>query len=120
MEDRIFDDSWGDLDDGKESVWCADWIIDLNQSLSTVKLTINYKDTNEFQWSYEEIKDAFDGKTVKEFLEKYISEPVSDDDLKEVTDFFFHWLSIVESGGNIEFDVDDADLIEVGIDEKDF
>lgn len=118
MEDRIFDESWGDLDNGKESVWCADWVIDLNQSLSTIFLTMSYKDINEFQWYYDDIKQAFDNNTVKEFVEKYTPEPVSEEDLKEVTDFFFHWLGIVEAGGNIEYEVDDADLIEVGIDEN--
>lgn len=117
--EKVFDDSWGDLDDGKESVWCADWIIDLGQPLDTVTVTMSYKGINEYEWSYNNIKEAFENKTVKEFVEKYIPEPVSDEDLKEITDFFFHWLQIVSDGGNIEFDVDDADLIELGIDEND-
>lgn len=111
---EIFPD-WGDLDDGKESVWAADWTIDLDQDKSTITVTVSYKNREEWLWSYEDIKKAFDEKTVKEFAQTYITEEISEEDIKELTDFFFHWLMVVDGGGNSNFEIDDDDLIELTI-----
>ena len=115
-EDEIFQ-SWGDLDDGKESVWSADWAIDLDQPKSEVTVTVGYNNQEEFIWSYTDIDKAFNEGTVGAFLSKYISGPIPKEDIKEITDFFFHWLQIVDAGGTLEMDVSDEDLIEIDIDE---
>jgi hypothetical protein len=111
---EIFPD-WGDLDDGKESVWGADWVIDLDQDKSTVVVTVSYKNREEWLWSYTDIKKAFDEKTVKEFAQQYITEEISEEDIKELTDFFFHWLMTVEGAGNTDFEINDEDVIELSI-----
>lgn len=115
-EQEIFP-SWGDLDDGKESVWSADWTIDLDQEKSSVFLTMIYKDSDEFIWYYDEIKKAFDEKIIKDFVNRYLND-VSEDDIKELEEFFFHWLMIVDAGGNVDMNVDDSDVIEVDIDDQ--
>lgn len=115
-ENEIFKD-WGDLEDGKESVWGADWYIDLDQQKKDIFLTISYKGEEEFIWYHDAIKQAFDDKTVKEFVDQYIKD-VSEEDIKELTDFFFHWLMIVDAGGTMDMEVADEDLIELDVDDQ--
>jgi len=114
-EDKVFPDSWGDLDDGKESIWGADWAIDPDQEKSTIYLTMSYKNREEWLWTYNQIHQAFTDKKVKEFAQSYITEEISDEDIKELTDFFFHWLMIIDHGGNSEFEINDEDVIELDI-----
>lgn len=99
--------SWGDLDDGKPSVWACDWFIDEGTELEDIFVTVGYDYREEFILKYNEIKEAFDNDTVKELLTKYIDEEVAENDIKELKDFFFHWLMIVGNKGNIDINVDD-------------
>ena len=114
-EDEIFT-TWGDLDDGKESVWGADWAIDPGQEKSTVFVTITYKSDEEFICYYNDIEKAFDSGTVNEYVSKFVSEKIAEEDIKEITDFFFHWLQIVDAGGSTDIDIADEDIIEISED----
>lgn len=105
-EDDIFPD-WGDLDDGKPSVWACDWFIDEGTEIEDIFVTVGYDYREEFILKYNEIKDAFDNDIVKELVAKYINEEVKEEDIKELKDFFFHWLMIVNKGGNLDISYDD-------------
>lgn len=98
---------WGDLDDGKPSLWAADWIIDEGQEIEDTFVTIVYDYKEEFILKYIEVKDAFDNDTVKELLAKHIDEEIEAKDIQELKDFFFHWLMIVNKGGNLDLSYDD-------------
>lgn len=107
---EIFPD-WGDLDDGKPSVWAADWIIDEGQKIEDIFVTIVYDYKEEFLLMYQQVKDAFDNDSVKELLANYIQEEIKAEDIQELKDFFFHWLMIVAKGGSLDLSYHD-DLIE--------
>lgn len=113
MEDNDIFPPWGDLDDGKPSVWAADWIIDENQALEEIFVTIVYDHKEEFILKYNEVKEAFDNNTIKELLSNYITEEIKTKDVQELKDFFFHWLMIVGKGGNLDLTYDDL------VDERD-
>jgi hypothetical protein len=112
MEDKELFPSWGDLENGEDSFWSADWIIDLDQDKDTIVLTMTIDDTETFEWPYPEIYNAFHTDTVKEFVARYYKEEVSDENIKELKDFLFHWLEIVKAGGSLEIEVDDEDISE--------
>ena len=101
---------WGDLDDGKPSVWACDWFIDEGQAIEDTVLTVAYDYREEFILKYNEIKEAFDNDAVKELLAKYINEEVKEENIKELKDFFFHWLMFAGKGGNVDTMFDDNDI----------
>lgn len=107
MENDDIFPPWGDLDDGKPSLWAADWIIDEGQEVEDTFVTIVYDYKEEFILKYIEVKDAFDNDTVKELLAKHIDEEIEAKDIQELKDFFFHWLMIVNKGGNLDLSYDD-------------
>jgi len=111
MKDEIFP-QWGDLDDGKESVWACEWFIDENQDGETVFMTVQYKFQEEFVLSYKEIDQAIVNSSVQELLASYIKEDITDKDLEEIVDFFNRWLSIVDNDGHIDVKFDDEDVSE--------
>ncbi|NDG28492.1 hypothetical protein EB118_00110 [bacterium] len=111
MKDEIFP-QWGDLDDGKESVWACEWFIDENQDGETVFMTVQYKFQEEFVLSYKEIDQAIVNSSVQELLASYIKEDITDKDLEEIVDFFNRWLSIVDNDGHIDVEFDDEDVSE--------
>jgi len=111
MKDEIFP-QWGDLDDGKESVWACEWFIDENQDSETVFMTVQYKFQEEFVLSYKEIDQAIVNSSVQELLASYIKEDITDKDLEEIVDFFNRWLSIVDNDGHIDVEFDDEDVSE--------
>lgn len=112
MENDDIFPPWGDLDDGKPSVWACDWFIDEGQEIEDVFVTIGYDFREEFILKYNEIKEAFDSDTVKDLVAKYINEEVREEDIKELKDFFFHWLMIVDNKGSIDVDFDDDSIVE--------
>lgn len=104
---------WGDLDDGKPSVWACDWIIDDGQAKEDIFLTIAYDYREEFILKYNQILEAAEKNTVKELLSTYIKEEIHQEDLDEIADFFNRWLDIVEADGKIEMIIDDENIDEV-------
>ena len=116
MTDEIFT-TWGDLENDKVSVWHADWYLDQDQQKETVFLTMTYDERHTFEWFYPEILETYESNNVKGLLEKYLpEETVSEEDLKELYDFFSQWLNIIDMGGSIEFDVDDNNIIDISED----
>lgn len=107
MESNDIFPPWGELDDGKPSVWAADWIIDEGQEIEDTFVTIVYDYKEEFILKYQEVKDAFDNDSVKELLSRYIPEEIKTEYIQELKDFFFHWLMIVGKGGSLDLSYDD-------------
>lgn len=103
---------WGDLDDGKESVWACEWFIDDNQESSEIFLSVSYKFKDEFVLSYLEVDSACKHDSVKELLAEYIKDEIQDEDLVEIKDFFNRWLDLVDSNGNLNFDYGDDEVSE--------
>jgi hypothetical protein len=112
MEDKEIFPSWGDLDNGEESYWSADWIIDPDQDKNKVVLTMTIDGSETVNWFYPEVREAFQSDTLKEFVARYYKEEVTDENIKELKDFLFHWLQIVDSDGSMEFGIDDDDILE--------
>lgn len=112
MDNNDIFPSWGDLDNGKPSVWAADWFIDEGTEVEDIFVTIGYDYREEFILKYNEVREAFDNDTVKELVAKYITEEVKEEDIKELKDFFFHWLMIVDKKGSIDVDFDDDSVVE--------
>ncbi len=103
---EIFPD-WGDLDNGEESFWSANWFIDKDQDKDTVVLSVTINNEETFDWFYPEIHNAFHTDTVKEFLARYYKKEISEENLKEFKDFLFHWFQTVDDEGAMDIEFDD-------------
>jgi hypothetical protein len=107
MDNNDIFPSWGDLDDGQESFWSADWFIDKDQDKDTIILTVTIDNEETFNWFYPEVYNAFHTDTVKEFLARYYKKEISDENIKEFKDFLFHWFQTVDDEGAMDMEFDD-------------
>lgn len=111
------------------TAWQAEWFgpeekIESEEELAKYDVHIIYKNSKSFTWYYPQIKAALLSNSVKEFVEFNGITDATANDIKELTDFFFHYVRFInfevdlESDRPTEFEPEDV-LEEVGDDDLD-
>lgn len=99
MTDNI--DNWNpDFDDGKPTVWAAEWFgpeekIEDEAELAKVGVHVIYNGDQHYTWFYPQVHAALTQDKVREFIEYEGITGVSDADVEELKAFFFHWVRFV-------------------------
>lgn len=85
-----------DFDNGKQSIWSAEWYgpeepLDEDQ-LKDEFLTMTYNNKDTYRWYYPQILECVEKDSVEEFLKDQNITDVSVEDKTELLDFFKHWI----------------------------
>ena len=88
------------------TAWQAEWFgpeekIESEEDLAKYDVHIIYKNSKSFTWYYPQIKAALLSNSVKEFVEFNGITDATANDIKELTDFFFHYVRFI----NFEVDL---------------
>lgn len=89
-----------DFDDGKPTVWAAEWFgpeekIEDESELAEIGVHVIYNGTQHYTWFYPQVHAALTENKVREFIEYEGITGVSDADVEELKAFFFHWVRFV-------------------------
>lgn len=92
-------ENWEDFDNGKESVWSAEWDGPEEpleeEELQHEFLMMTYKGTEVFRWYYPQILECVEKASVEEFLSTQPISEVLTEDKEELLEFFRHWIWFV-------------------------
>lgn len=111
------------FDDEGDSVWNAEWNGPeeplSEEELKDEFLMMTYKGTDTYRWYYPQILECVEKGSVEDFLNDQPIGAVSDEDKKELLEFFRHWIWFTTMDSNhkpqMEFAADET-IEEIGDD----
>lgn len=115
MTDKDLDiNDWDpDFNDGVSTAWAAEWEAPeedaTKEEVEMTFLTMAYKGNIVGRWYYTEIMQALGDVGITMFLENRGITDATEEDKKELGDFFHHWKMFVEMGTAMEFEIGEVE-----------
>jgi hypothetical protein len=115
MTDKDLDiNDWDpDFNDAASTAWAAEWEAPeedaTKEEVEMIYLTMSYKGNVVGRWYYPEIMQALGDVGITMFLENKGITDATEEDKKELSDFFKHWKMFVEMGTAMEFEIGEVE-----------
>ena len=103
------------MSNGVSKVWNAEWYWDEDQPLQMQSVDLIYttpRKTETFPLFFTDIKHMFENQLIEDWVFGVVDDKAKPRDVKELTMFFKHYLSIMESQGKVDLIVPDDSWVE--------